>query len=773
MNYALYNHSTKRKDSTFLEKYKNELMIFLVCFITIITSTKLGVAGTNSNVEQWLNLTNQMFYGKQDFLFSYGPLFWLTGHTTFPYSEMTYWFSLTFITLTNSFFWMSIFILINKTRNYLFFIIAFVIFYNNISFYPSYFLWPFALVAYLEFSDGKRKEISNYLIFLTGILVAFSFYVRFFFGLIGFLTIFFYLFSRLIIEKKYSHILYFFLAVVIGYVLIGLRIFHDSSSVITYLRINSQLSFGNSVDMTYDVANTKRSFISVLVSVILLNLFVIGKKKFTLFLTVNIIWILLFKLGFSRTDHYLIYFVVPISVLSLIMLFEKGCFGKILFTLALINLYSLAHFPTFPGATTLSLPLTNKPFDFGESYQDRMVKLYPEFKLKAEILDVIKNSTVDVYPYNNEYTFSNKLNYLHRPSFQNYMTLTPALDGMNKSFFNSPQRPEYIIWTAGIGCISPGCDAFDGFDMKYALNEDPLTSTSILLNYHPVKLSTGKHGIPLMLLQENTGHTEVASTLLSEQEMQFGQWYTVPKKTNGLLKIKPLFEFTALGHLKNTLFRGSVVRIHYKFYNGQEKIYRVNLLNARNGIVISPLLDHFDALGFSGYDVSSFMLETDAADYIKTPFTVQTVMFDIPTIRVAKPQFNLTVVPTPTHPQAMNCQASVDSINQISPSQPAVKVSDTLVVTGWLSLSADHGTLFDSTMLTLTDEKGSTAFFSTQQQLRADVANAFRHDTLEAAGFMSTLDTSVLKGKYQLSLAGKHNGETFTCGNLQIPLIIN
>ncbi|NDL63138.1 hypothetical protein [Acerihabitans arboris] len=638
MNLALF-FSNLEKNRTLvcrrLENYKNEILVFLVIFILLFMSTTLGNRGTHNSVEQWLNITNQMFYGNQDFLFSYGPLFWLTGGAATQYSDVTYWLSVTFISITNSFFWTLLFIPIHKARNYLFFALIFAIFFRNLSFYAAFFMWPFALVAYLGFSEQKNKIINKYFIIFIGALVALSFFIRFFYGLFGFLTIFSYLFSLFLRDKKLSLLSYFTLSLSITYVLLGLLVFHNHQNIINYIIINMELSFGNSVDMTYDVNNSIRSFVSVLLVLVFLNLFLIAKKRLALFLTINILWLLLFKLGFSRTDHYLGFFVAPATVLSMVMIFDKSLFSRVLFVISMINLYSLAHIPTYPGAVTLTL--INKPAGLDESFQERMARIYPDFKLKNEVLDKLANSTVDVYPYNNEYIFSNKLNYLQRPSFQNYMTLTPTLDRMNQDFLNSPMRPKFILWTAGIGCTSSDCNPFDGFDMKYSLNEDPLTSTSILSNYHPVVVSAGKNGIPVMLLEENSHDENFSEALILEKEMRFGQWYSVPKSDDGLLKIKPSFEFTLLGHAKNMLFRGSILKIRYKFSDGEEKLYRVNILNAGSGIVISPLLDKFNTSGFEGREVIAFMFETDTTNYFEDHFTAKLIKINIPNITARKP----------------------------------------------------------------------------------------------------------------------------------------
>lgn len=62
--------------------------IFLLVFVVVFSTLKLGTnSGSNGNVEQWMNLTNQTLYGSQDFLFSYGPLYWLVGGVATPMSS--------------------------------------------------------------------------------------------------------------------------------------------------------------------------------------------------------------------------------------------------------------------------------------------------------------------------------------------------------------------------------------------------------------------------------------------------------------------------------------------------------------------------------------------------------------------------------------------------------------------------------------------------------------------------------------------------------------
>ncbi|MNT90153.1 hypothetical protein D3C72_2309970 [compost metagenome] len=47
-----------------LIKYKVEFLVFFGVFVLVFSSKKFySVAASKGNVEQWVNITNQMFYG--------------------------------------------------------------------------------------------------------------------------------------------------------------------------------------------------------------------------------------------------------------------------------------------------------------------------------------------------------------------------------------------------------------------------------------------------------------------------------------------------------------------------------------------------------------------------------------------------------------------------------------------------------------------------------------------------------------------------------------
>lgn len=752
----------------YLKNYSKEFSVFLLVFVVVFSALKLSTgAGSNGNSEQWINITNQMFYGEQDFLFSYGPLYWLVGGGTTQYNPYTYWSAIVFLSFLSAYFWAATVTLSYKANTYILYAVAYFLFFNSLSFSAVQFLWPLATIAYLEFSRPRPITLGVKGLMLLGVLIGISFYIRFFYGVVSLAAFSAYFALDFFRGVKVREAISFFGGVILSYLLCGMLIFHDAISVVNYLLINKNLSFGNSVDMTLDVINSKESLVAVALTVLCINIYLVFERR-SLFLPINALLLLFIKLGFSRTDHYIWYFVIPVAALSLIMLFERSWLSKALFALTISCLYYLSSHPSFPGGAVRD-PLTTA-INFKIDYVERLKQVYPSFKLDEPLLRKIGDSKIDVYPYNNEYAFANKLNYWYRPSFQNYMTLTPSLDLMNQRFFESSSRPKFVLWTGSQRCVTTGCNVFDGFDKKFTLNEDPLTSSTILMNYHIVDAQKGKNGVPLILLEENEDYKKYSASVVSEEKMRFGQWYKVPRAEGQVVKLVPDLKFTLYGKLKNLLFRGGVLKIKYKLLSGEVVEYRANILNSKSGIWVSPLLDSFD---LSGLMVDSIMLESQSFHYFQEEFVSSWITVPISGAKVKLPPNSiLPLAPNFEREIEVSCKGYIDYLNGVAPASSSVAVSNSFTISGWLALSTEKGEVFDNIFITLTGDDGEKLFVSTEGQNRPDVAAAFKFPKLSAAGFQKKAFLPELNGKYTLGLAGVHDAELYTCKQFSVPLTV-
>lgn len=749
-------------------RHQKELFIFFSLFVFIFSSVRIYPAGSIGNVEQWINLTNSMFARNQDFLFSYGPLYWLVGGVATPFNQVTYWLAVFFLSFNFAFFWTGLVLICIDAKRYIEFASAFLIFILTLQVNSALFLWPLIIVTYIEFYKERKITLSWKAFALLGAIVGFEFYVRFFFGLIACVIFVTYLISHLPAKHIIHSLFSFCMALFISYFIIGLLIFHNPVSLYSYIKINMQLNFGNSVDMTLDVTNTISTYICAFIVLVCFVIHTFIVRRYLL-LTYVAIWVILFKLGFGRSDHYNTYFVVPMIIISLILVCEKMPIGRIIFGICFVSLFYMATHQTFPGAATIRPFAT--AFNFDESYNDRMKSIYSEYKLDSKIIDLVKDSTIDVYPYNNEYLIANDFNYTTRPLFQNYMTLTPVLDGMNRNYFESTERPEFVLWTGGLTCYSKDCNLFEGFDYKYTLNEDPLTSTSILNNYDISAITNGRGGVPVVLMKRKEQIYKTNYTTLTEQEMHFGVWYQIPEFDKGIVKVQPHFEFTLLGRLKNLLFRGGIVKVKYKTENGDVKEFRLNILNSASGVWASPLLTGITLESIQGEPVKALMFETDSIYYLKPTFTAKFIQLNNTTIHVKPRVINynkLAILSNIDATTSIFCDGSIDEINNKAASSASSEVSSSLQVKGWLAASSAKGELYDQTLLVLKAANASSQFFSTHESKRPDVANAFKHAHLDDAGFSTLVDARKLQGDYSVSLAGLRGKKVYTCNNINL-----
>lgn len=755
------------------------IFLMLIPFVNVITLGK--VKDSIDNVEQWMNVANALFLEDQSFIFSYGPLFWLVTRVSQYYNALSYYLSISFLLFFYSLVIYLIFSLTYKKRGYLYFSLIFICFFSFYSLKSLLFIWPLVFLFYQQLTSERNILFNMFFCFALGSMAGVFLYVRFFYGLMALAVLGGYLAVSLFKGYKVKYFIVFILSFVVSSFLIGVLIYDNISQVLRYFIVNIELSYGNGVDMTLDIENYRFSFVCAF---IVLGCFAIYGVFIRQFLLVPLLvtWMLLFKLGFGRADHYIDYFVVPCAYIVLLMAFDKGYVAKMLFFISFISLYYLGTHSTFENSRKLSLAFTNftvpvmrNPFELpfvDKVYEERMAQVYHQYKLDDDFLKKIGTESIDIYPYNNEYMYANRLNYKPRPLFQNYMTLTPTLDKANSDYFNGPHKPKKIIWNSGAACRGIDCNSFIDVDNKYTFNIDPLTSMAILENYKGSGFTLGRNNEPVLLMTLREKTLAANFVTLKNERMQFGVWYSLPQAKNSIVKIYPDFKISLAGKLKNFFFRGNVVNIKYKLKSGVQKEYRLSIINSHSGVWASPLLDGFDENGFTGEDVSEVMFETDSSYYFEPEFDASVATTEVPLIHYQrrKIKYNDPVTVSPSvSVKDIDCDGSIDQLTE-----PAIAddVITPLVLKGWLAKSTGQGTLFDAIYVSLTDKNQHHRFVASSKNSRGDLIAVFGKPDLENAGFTANVDTSGLHGDYTVSLSGRAGDQIFVCRNLQRPLML-
>lgn len=738
------------------------LFVFLFSVLFATNNQAPFIMSSAGNVEQWMNLTLNLFSDSQDFLFSYGPLYWLVGGAPAQYSELTYWLAVAFTSAYSAASWSIIIMLAMKRSATI--IIAIMFLFGVASLYSSvvYLTLPFFIVIYCHDINSKRWMDNKLIMVSLAAFVAFLFYVRFFYGMVTLLTFGSYLFSSQVLKRKYTQIVILTIATVFFYIIFGFLIFNNHESILDYLAVNSQLSFGNSVDMNYDVSINQTTYVIVALILICFNIF-LCKRQPLLLLTVNGLLLIFFKLGFSRADHYIGYFIYPVALMSLLFVLGRNRLWMAMAILVLGLTISLGKISIYPNSQILAGLKTHE--DFTQSYADRAAARYPQYKLPANIIALVGQDSIDVYPYFNEYVIANKLNYRHRPSFQNYMTLTPVLDKLNADFFASNQAPKFVLWTGGITCNNANCEAFNDFDEKYSLNEDPITTTAILSYYSPVGTFLDLNNRPITLMKREPHSEMVKPREMSKITLRFGEWVKVPNLSSGVVKLTPKLNLTLLAKIQNMLYRGEVLHVSYKLVSGEIKKYRLNIINAQSGIWVSPWLNE---LPKKGVQVTEMMLTTQSQHYFKDGFEATWHEYPIGNFDIKKPVV-MDDMPATLHHTTSSCSANIDSIT-MHQNKLDGRIQTILTSHGWVVYSVDREILPERAWLTLTNGNGNRFYAPLDIVQRPDVAKYFKKPSLARSGYQIMADITGFEGNHQVGLLIAAEGKTLQCSNIAKPL---
>ena len=118
------------------------------------------------------------------------------------------------------------------------------------------------------------------------------------------------------------------------------------------------------------------------------------------------------------------------------------------------------------------------------------------------------------------------------------------------------------------------------------------------------------------------------------------------------------------------------------------------------------------------------------------------------------------------------CEGYIDGLNASVPDRSENKVSGTMQVRGWTTISGKDGIVPDAVFVRLTDQSGKTLFIRTRAMPREDVKNFFGQAKLPDPGFLANIDTSKLDGHYSLGLSRLYQGTLERCEQLAFPVTV-
>jgi hypothetical protein len=224
-----------------------------------------------------------------------------------------------------------------------------------------------------------------------------------------------------------------------------------------------------------------------------------------------------------------------------------------------------------------------------ETYRRDVLALSEELlrpvRLPASMRERIGAGTVDVYPWDSAYVWANGLDWRPRPLPATFSTVTPGLDQRNARFFESPGRPQFVLWHAA------GVWSFDG---RHVFWDEPLTLRAILGGYDEARTEAG-----LLLLRARENSRFPALETLGDATVGWGRWLRVPRAA-GVVFAAATLERTLAARAVRVLFREDPVFLSLRFATGEAVRYRFAPDHAASGLWVSPF-------PVTGQEVSSLL----------------------------------------------------------------------------------------------------------------------------------------------------------------------
>lgn len=490
---------------------------------------------------------------------------------------------------------------------------------------PEYNLNMTVILAISCYFWGKRKRMYATIISVITIAIAFIKFSAVLFVISSILTLILIAYIFRSSDKELFKNLVWFLLIPVGFILTYLVYNPSIKALIDYIIIAKEESGGYSAAMSLIMANESLLWVAIITMACIIFMLILSKfdKKTMIFLLLFLgPYFVMFKHAYVRADHYLKFFEHFLELFAIFLMFwdlellyKNIKNHRIFYVLTFSIIVLIMLLPNIYIIEKSSDSIFGKVADrFYEKYISSFSRInnykVGDEKLSSQILNIIGNSTVTIYPYEISYALYNNLNYIPMPCLQAYTMYTPYLDEKNSEFFAKTNAPEYIIFNLST------------IDRRIPLIEAPVTWNEISKRYEVV---TNDNNNLLLKKKKIISNKEVIK--ISEFKANKIDSIAIPKEDSiVLMSIKS--KFNTKGKFANTFFRIPEVTMQITYENGMVITGRVLLDNLSNVFIINKL--PYDFNGVTDYlnnysyreNVVSIRLSGDGLSYYDCNFDV-------------------------------------------------------------------------------------------------------------------------------------------------------
>ena len=376
---------------------------------------------------------------------------------------------------------------------------------------------------------------------------------------------------------------------------VGLIVFQSFSSLFLFIINTLKLTLSYSDALSLHPANNWFLLGGFVLSIIALPIILIKEKN------TKIVFLLLFpalfavwKHGIGRQDitHYtlLVYFVILFWGLILAFSDKKKFQILVLATISIALLYgNMTNIPVYKGIRIEINGINNFSESvlhfkqFKSKYKHISLKNVSNNTLDNNVLEIIGNSTIDVFPWELSFIAANNLNYKARQTLQGG-SYSSWLDQKGADDFKLDNGADFLIfhyvkdkWEGDFGSI----------DGRFLLNDNPKTIINILNNYSIVY----KHKKFLLLEKQETNNLG-ESTLSKTDKTTWNTWIDVPNANKEILRIKISSDNNLKGKLRSFFYKSEEYYVDYYTVDDKILTYRYIPDNAIDGIWLYPFIQY-------------------------------------------------------------------------------------------------------------------------------------------------------------------------------------
>ena len=220
---------------------------------------------------------------------------------------------------------------------------------------------------------------------------------------------------------------------------------------------------------------------------------------------------------------------------------------------------------------------------FKQKYQAMSAAAIRPSKLPKGARDIIKDGSIDIYPWELSFVPANQLNWQPRKTVEiGASTSRWASAKATENIKNKVSAPDFMLLHLQ---NDENGSRFGSIDRRYMLNDEPLFISN-LLNHYSLELKNEK----FILFKKNSSDNISKIILHNSENHHFGEWIKLPYYPDDITRIKIFSTNTVLGSLKKIFYKEEKYLIDYKLEGDKILTFRYVPATAIDGLWCNPFI---------------------------------------------------------------------------------------------------------------------------------------------------------------------------------------